>query len=143
MTAKEYLRQAYWLDRRINSRLEMLMSLREMAAKTTGAIQADTVSHTRNVHSLEDTIAKVVDMEKQMNVDIDRLIDLKKEINSVISQVSNIACRMVLEYRYLCYHSWEDIADLMKMHIRNVYKLHGRGLQEVEKILINNPEIGQ
>ena len=35
MTAKEYLNQAYWLDRRIDSKLEQLSALKDMATKTT------------------------------------------------------------------------------------------------------------
>ena len=38
MTAKEYLGQAYWLDQRINSKLSMVMSLRETATKTTSVM---------------------------------------------------------------------------------------------------------
>ena len=34
MTAKEYLNQAYWLDRRIDSKLEQLSALKDMATKT-------------------------------------------------------------------------------------------------------------
>ena len=45
MTAKEFLSQAYWLDKRINGRLEMLLSLRDLATKTTAIIQGDVVTH--------------------------------------------------------------------------------------------------
>ena len=46
MNAKEYLNQAYWLDRRINSKLEQLSSLRDMATKTTSIMSDDVVSRT-------------------------------------------------------------------------------------------------
>ena len=63
MTAKEYLNQAYWLDRRIDSKLEQLSALKDMATKTTSAMNDDVVSHTRNVHSMQDVIAKIIDMQ--------------------------------------------------------------------------------
>ena len=78
MTAKEYLEQASHLDQRINNKLEILSSLREMATKTTSVMDGETVSHTRNVHCLQDVIVKIVDMQNEINCDIDRLVDLKK-----------------------------------------------------------------
>ena len=48
MTAKEYLGQAFRLDQRINSKLSVLSSLKDMATRTTGMIGDETVSHTRN-----------------------------------------------------------------------------------------------
>ena len=139
MTAKEYLGQAYWLDKRINSKLSMVMSLRETATKTTNVMHDDVVSHTRNVHSMQDVIVKIIEMERELDADIDRLVDLKHDIIDVISHISDPPAQVVLEYRYVCYRQWKDIAEELGMHIRNVYRLHDRGLQEVEKIMKNSP----
>lgn len=57
---------------------------------------------TRNVHRMEDVIIKIVDMESEINADIDRLVDLKKEIAGVIHRVSNLEYQTLLELRYLC-----------------------------------------
>lgn len=135
MTAKEYLGQAYWLDKRINSKLNMVASLRETATKTTGVMHDDVVSHTRNVHSMQDVIVKIIEIERELDTDIDRLVDLKHDIINVISQISDLPAQVVLEYRYVCYRQWKDIASELGMHERNVYRLHRRGLQEAEKIL--------
>ena len=45
MTAKEYLSQAYKIDNDINSKLEQVASLRDLATKATSTI-SDTVSYT-------------------------------------------------------------------------------------------------
>ena len=66
MTAKEYLSQAYRLDKRIDSKLEQLSDLRDTTTKATAVMNDAPVSHTRNVHSLQDTIAKIVDMENEL-----------------------------------------------------------------------------
>ena len=89
MTAKEYLNQAYWLDRRIDSKLEQLSALKDMATKTTSVMSDDVVSHTRNVHSMQDVIAKIIDMQAEINADIDQLVDLKREIMQVVKAVQN------------------------------------------------------
>ena len=132
MTQKEYLNQAYWLDRRINSKLEQLSALRDMATKTTSIMGDDVVSRTRNVHSMEDVISKIIDMQAEINADIDRLVDLKRDIMQVVKAVEDPELQMLLELRYLCYKDWEDIADLMHCTESNVFKVHSKALQAVK-----------
>ena len=114
MTAKEYLNQAYWLDRRIDSKLEQLSSLQDMATKTTSVMSDDVVSRTRNVHSMEDVIAKIIDMQAEINADIDRLVDLKRDIMQVVKAVDDPELQTLLELRYLCFKDWQDIAYSMR-----------------------------
>lgn len=135
MTAKEYLSQAYRLDRRIDSKLEQITALRATAAKTTVVMNDTPVSHTRNVHTLQDTIAKIVDMEHELDSEIDALVDLKRDITQLIKKVINPQCQMILEMRYLTYKSWREIAEALEVDDRYVYKLHGAALREFEKFL--------
>ena len=131
MTAKEYLNQAFYLDRHINSKLDMLASLKEMAEKTTSIMRDDVVRHTRNVHAMADTVFKIVDMQNEINADIDRLVDAKQEILRTIHEVEKPDYQMLLELRYICFRSWEDIADRLCCTVSNVYKMHAKALQEV------------
>ena len=131
MTAKEYLNQAYWLDRRIDSKLEQLSALKDMATKTTSIMSDDVVSHTRNVHSMQDVIAKIIDMQAEINADIDRLVDLKRDIMQVVKTVDDPELQILLELRYLCFKDWPDIACEMHCSESNVYKVHSRALQAV------------
>lgn len=131
MTAKEYLNQAFYLDRRINSKLDMLATLKEMATKTTVVMQDDVVSHTKNVHALEDAVSKIVDMQNEINMEIDRLVDTKQEILRTIQEVQKPDYQMLLELRYICFRSWEEIADRLCCTVSNVYKMHTKALQAV------------
>jgi DNA-directed RNA polymerase specialized sigma subunit len=132
VTAKEYLNQAYWLDRRINSKLEQLTSLRAIATKTTSVMGGEAVSHSRNAHSMEDVIAKIVDMQSGINDDIDRLVDLKQEIMQVIKSVRDPELQTLLELRYLCYKDWTEIAREMHCTESNVFKIYTKALQAVK-----------
>ena len=131
MTPKEYLNQAYWLDRRIDSKLEQLSALKDMATKTTSAMTDDVVSHTRNVHSMQDVIAKIIDMQAEINADIDRLVDLKSEIMHVIKAVRNPEHQTLLELRYLCFKSWEYVAEQMGYNVRHIYRLHDEAVEQI------------
>src|SRR3712207_7857958 len=87
MTAKEYLAQAYRIDQRINSKLEQIVSLRALATKATSTLSDTPPSGTRNMHSMEYTIAKMVDLENEINEDIDTLVDLKREFVFIIKKI--------------------------------------------------------
>jgi hypothetical protein len=132
--AKAYLSQTYRIDKRINSKLEQIVSLRELATKATSTLNNTPVSGTRNVHSMEGIIAKMVDLEAEINRDIDTLVDLKREIVSVIKKISNPEFQTLLELRYLCFKTWEQISVDMGYSIQNAYKMHDRALEAVASL---------
>lgn len=135
MTAKDFLSQAYRIDQRINSKLEQIQSLRELATKATATLNDSPVSGTRNVHSMSDIIDKMIDLENEINADIDRLVDLKREIVTVIKRVANPEYQTLLELRYLCFKSWEQIAVQLAYSIQNAYKMHDRALAAVTPLV--------
>ena len=131
MPVKDYLSQAYRIDQRINSKLEQVQSLRELATKATATLTDAPASGSRNVHSMSDIIDKMIDLEAEINDDIDRLVDLKREIMTVIKRVENPEHQTLLELRYLCFKSWEEIAVNLHYDIRNIYRIHDRALAAV------------
>ena len=134
LTAKDYLQQAYRIDQRINSKIEQVQSLRMLAEKATSTLSNTPVKGTRNVNRMEDVIAKMVDLESEINNDLNRLIDLKHEIITVVKCVENPELQTLLELRYLCFRTWEEIAVEVSWSIRQVYYMHGEALREVEQI---------
>ncbi|MEG2388583.1 MAG: hypothetical protein RSC90_08470 [Clostridia bacterium] len=138
MTAKEYLQQAFRIDQRINGKLEMVARLRESATKVTTNISDMPRASSSNLQTMESTVAKLVDLEADINRDVDALVDLKREIIDTIGTLDKPEHQMVLESRYLCYKSWEQIALEMNVQLRWVYRLHGRALSALEQKLNSN-----
>jgi len=135
MTAKEYLKQAFHIDRRINDKLEQISSLRDLATKATSIINDMPGSATHDPHSMQEVIAKIIDDEAAVSQLIDRLVDLKRDIRHTIEQVPDENEKMLLEQRYLSFKSWERLAEDMNFSLRWVHIMHGRALKAVEKIL--------
>ena len=135
MTAKEYLGQAYRLDQRITSKLQQIDSLRSLTRKVTASYDGEVVSRSRNVHSMEDTIIRLMEAEEDINKQIDELIQLKIEIGETINQVRNESYRLILEKRYLCFLPWDQIASEMKYSRRWVLNRHERSLEVIDKLL--------
>ena len=132
MTAKEYLGQAYRLDQRINSKLEQVMSLRDLTTKATATMSDMPGGGSRNVYRMQDIIEKIIDLEDEINQDIDALVDLKREMVATIKAVADPECQTLLELRYLCFKTWEQIAVDMQYSTRNIYKLHDRAIKEIK-----------
>lgn len=131
MMAKEYLSQAYRIDQRINSKLEQIVSLRELATKATSTLSDTPPSGTRNVHSMEDTISKMMDLENEINTDIDTLVDLKRDIMEIIKRINNPEKHTLLELRYLCFKTWEQIAVEMGYSLQHIFRIHDKAIKEI------------
>ena len=135
MNAKEYLKQAFYLDKRINSKLEQVESLNALATKATSTLSDMPKSPSRGTSKLEDTIVKIVDLQEEINRDIDKLVDLKAEMVGTIKQIQNKELQVILEKRYLCFETWEKIAVDMNYDIRHIHRLHNLWLKETSKLI--------
>ena len=69
------LGQAFRLDQRINSKIEQVRSLNDLAAKCTSTITGMPGNPNRGKDSIGDIIAKIVDLQEEINRDIDALVD--------------------------------------------------------------------
>ena len=135
MTAKEYLQQAYRIDSQINSKLEQVKTLHDLATKANATLSLTPPSGSRNVHSMEDAITKMADMKNEISVALNRMLELKQEISATINEVASVEQRMLLELRYICCKTWEDIAAEMSYSMRSVYNIHGVALGAVTKVM--------
>lgn len=135
MTAKEYLEQAYRLDQQINSKLQQIETLHSLTERVTVAYGGEAVSHTQNVTSLQDSIARLMQAQEELNREIDRLVDLKAEIAGVIGQVRNESYRLILEKRYLCFLPWAQIGAELHYTRRWLLTKHDRAVDVVEKLI--------
>ena len=133
MTARDFLSQAYRLDQRINCKIEQLSTLNDLATKATSTLTGMPHSPNKATSTLESAILKIVDLQREINDDIDHLVDVKAEITKVIKSVENVDQRFILEKRYLCWASWPEIAVELNVSNRRLYYLHDLALEEVEK----------
>lgn len=79
--------------------------------------------------------AKIVDRTSDALLEREIATDKRKKISNVIRQVNDERYMRVLFERYIKGEKWEQIAVNMGYDYRYILKLHGRALQEVDKIL--------
>ena len=132
MTTKEYLSQAWRVDRMVNAKLKQVRTLRSHAELASSVISGMPVSGTRNTHRMEDIIVKLLDLESEINADIDTLVELKRDIITVIKRIPNDEYRELLELRYLAFLPWSEIAHDMRRSQDYIFELHRKALAKTK-----------
>lgn len=132
MTAKEYLRQAYRLDHKINSDIEELRRLRELSCSISAPQFGDKVQTSRPAEApFVKCVHKILELEEKINSEIDLFVDLKQEIRAVIENVEDADEQMVLRCRYIHNMTWDEIGDELNADKSTVRRWHGSALTHV------------
>ena len=132
MTAKEYLSQAFYLNRQIKAKEKRLEWLREIAPGPSMRFSQEEKSKGDPRSSLvEEAALKVVELEEEIASDILDLVRVMKDIASAISRVDSMECRTILEMRYLSFMEWDEIISRMGYSRSYVFRLHGEALNAI------------
>jgi DNA-directed RNA polymerase specialized sigma subunit len=138
--AKAYLRKIELLDAHINNKLNDLFTLRTMVTKITATMSPVAVSGSGNQDKLGDAIAKIIDLQNEINQKIDMFVNSKREVSAVLEKLQDPDHVKVLHKRYIEYKPWEQIACEMCCTYRNVCYIHGKALQAVGALLEDRKE---
>lgn len=141
MTAKEYLSQIRKIDVTINYKQIQLDELRRTAESITVNANPDKVQSSGEQDRIGKIVAKIVDLQEEINRDIDRLTDVKREIMIVVDQLDP-TCIELITKRYFEFKTWEQIAEEMNYSkqwvcslVRGKPGLHIQALRKVQKII--------
>ena len=133
LTVKQYLGQAYLLDKRIKSDTMELEELRLMS----GTISSPGFEEHYNASKNTDapyikTIEKIYEMEQKIMEEMQLLLDLKQQIRDVISQVEKPEHQMILRYRYIHNLSWPKIGDKLCADTTTVQRWHNKAIAKIK-----------
>ena len=132
MTTKEYLSQAFYMNRQIKAKERRLEWLREIAPGPSMRFSQEEKAKGDPRSSLvENAALKVVELEEEIASDILDLVRVMKDIASAISRVDSMECRTILEMRYLSFMEWDEIISRMGYSRSYVFRLHGEALNAI------------
>ena len=132
MTAKEYLRQLKTLDNMINAKLLEKERMRALATKGTSNLEERVQDSGSG--GIENTIIKITELERQINADIDKLVDLKTEASQLIDSIEDSNYKTVLSMYYVSNVTFEQMAEYMNYSVAGIFKIHGYALREFNEI---------
>lgn len=136
MAVKEFLRSVREQDRLLRAYEQELEDLRRRAYNISSPKLGDKIQ-SNHLTTLDEIVAKIEQQAAKVNAAWDELIDRRNSARFLISKVEDGNIRCVLYRYYILTHSWEQIAVDMGYALRHVYRLHGEGLQNLEKMSLN------
>lgn len=119
---KEWLKSAYYAEKKIKSLEILINQLRERAKKYGGC--------NNDIESMEKKIE-----EQQIE-----LIKITDDISNAISKLHNHDLETILIYKYLLFYTMEKTADLMHYNRRTILRKHKIAINNLAE-LFNNDEI--
>lgn len=133
--AQIYLEKIKWLDVMVDSKLEELCKLDSKVKRITPVMSTTGAGGSGNPDRHGDAIAKIIDLQNEINRVNDEFVELSKEAGELLKRISKPEQYQVLHKRYVLYESFEDIAVEMRYSYRHICNIHGRALQAFEKVL--------
>lgn len=133
--AKHYLQSIARMDELIKRKQQQVYELEARACRVNSELKQDRVQNSALTGSHETLLVRIVDLQYELNADIDRYVDLRKESMALIDQLEDQRHVALLYARYLEGKTWEQIAVDMCYSYRWVHRLHGRALQALNRIL--------
>ena len=137
MAVKEYLSQLIHKDNEIKYKLTKLDNLKAVAYNSTPNYGGEKVQQSRNNHSLENIMAKIVDLDREIDSDIDEFVDMKVKAWELIDKLSSEKLKMIIWNHYAQNMSWKQIADAENITRRHAIRLYSVAMAELEKIFKN------
>lgn len=132
--AQEYFLQVKMCDTHINDKLEELAMLQDMVTKITASYSIESGGG-GNQDKLGDAVAKIIDLQTEINEAVDAYVDKKREVSRTLEQIQDADQVAVLHKRYFLCEPWEQIACEMNMTYRNVCYIHGKALDAAKELL--------
>ena len=131
MSVKEYLKQAFTIDKLIRAKEKRIRDLRDRQESLGSAMSIVNVQTTPNKDRATDITVDLLDLIAECEVDIKKLLDIQREIKRLIDTVKRDDLRLILYERYINLKKWDDIAYDNNYSRRTVLYQHGKALQKI------------
>lgn len=134
-TAKEKLQAIQKLDKAIQYKLEIADDLRQgklpcIAMDKIGSSGTFISNPTMN------TALKITKLSEQVDRDINRLCDLKCEVEKALRKHLNASEYEICYLRYFKYKSWDEIAKATNYSLRGAHRIHIQALMKLDELIL-------
>jgi HAMP domain-containing protein len=130
MTAKEFLRRARGIDRRVDEATERVDRLR--AKLEAGRMSSLTGMPRGGSGDWTQTADRLIELEQAVNARTREMVRWKLAAIDAIRAVEEPRLSEVLELYYIDGFTWDQVAERMGLDKRWVFRLHGRALMCVK-----------
>ena len=129
MTAKEYMKQAQRLLRRIDRKQKEADALRQKLSFPKLPTYSDLPKFlSPESHAIESGVSKILSLEEEAKAAEKELEALKTVFDAAVEAVTNVEHHDILAKRYLEFKDWNQIAEEMGYSKPSCYRLHREAL---------------
>lgn len=130
---KNYLSQAYYIDKRVITLQDELTMLESKLERCTASYTS--IRGCGSQPTFEYNLDKVMKYREMLNHEIDNLIERKRSIKQTIAKLDNDKERLILYKKYINFQTFESIADDLDITPRQVYKIYKKSLENLQEFI--------
>lgn len=135
MTAEKFLQQIERADRTIDNKLSEIYRLRCLATSVTVPTDREAVQTSGVSDKVGNIVAKIVDLENEIDNLIDEYIDIRQRCIKVVEALSDPLQYTVIHKHYVQYKSFVEIAEEENYTYQWILRVHNKALKEISEIL--------
>ena len=132
--ARHLLSSVQYANKNI-ARINNLMAVIRSRAEKVTTSYSDAPGGGHNPDSRADTIAKLVDLDRNQQEAIRQWCDAINQVQVVINWLDDYNDRSVLEHRYINCEDWLTISFHLNYSVQHLYHIHGRALYRLAILL--------
>lgn len=130
-----YLERVEMIDSIVSNKLIEQRQWKELALGITANMDGDRVQSSGSLSKMADALNKCIDMEAEIDRMVDKLIDIKRDVVSILERLDSPMEYNVLHMKYIQFKDFQDIADKYGKEYGWATTTHGRALAKVQEIM--------
>ena len=139
MTTEEYLNRIQTYEKRIEIKTMELCRLKTMSNNVRKSNLDERVqNNTQSKDSVGDAVAKIIDLEKNVDSVVDDFIRKRNEIIKKLDGIKNVQYYQVLSLKYINNKTYKEIAELLGCSIMQINRIRQKAILEFEKMYGND-----
>jgi hypothetical protein len=132
--AQSFLKQLKKLDCMITNKLIEREQWKAIATGITPRMGEERVQSSGSQQKMSDAVNRYIDIEKEIDLYIDKLIDAKKDVIAVIERLNAEEYDLIHKV-YVQYITYDELAEIYDKSKSWCATIHGKALVSVQRIL--------
>ena len=134
MTGKEYLEQLIEKDTAIRRKRQRLETLRSVATNLSIEYESEAVQRTRAQSPLENIMAIIIDLDREIENDVNPLVNLKADVWKQLDGLTDERYKQILWLKYAEQKTWREIGAAIHYTARYAKMLKPHALRSFEQV---------
>lgn len=139
MNAREYLESFRHSEKKIELKISQVQKLHESLTMLSAPMDKEQVSHSRNVSIMAETVAQIVDMEREIDQQTAELFQKKRHAFALLDKIDPMEASILIEH-YIDAKTLKRISEDLFITERHVCRRIHDAISHFQKVLDSEPD---